>query len=83
MAQVDLFDSLFDESDDGQFGEQYVITATFKAQYKGTCTLDIEHQYKTGDIVGKVERSDNPFLPVAGVACNRCVRSVTHKKSVT
>lgn len=83
MAKVDLFDSLFDESDDGQFGEQYVITATFKSQFKGTCAVDDTHLYRSGDYVGKLERSDNPFIPVSGVACNRCVRTITHKKSVT
>jgi len=78
-----LFDSLFSEDDDGVFGEEFVIVATFPAQFKGICAVDDQHAYKRGDFVGKLERSDNPFIPVQGVACNRCVRTITHKKSVT
>lgn len=81
--QTDMFDSLFDEDDDGSFGEQFVILATFKSQFSGICAADETHAYKRNDYVGKLERSDNPFLPVTGVCCNRCVRTITHKKSVT
>jgi hypothetical protein len=82
MAQLNVFDSLFDESDDGEFGERYVVTATFKSQFKGICAADETHAYRVGDYVGKLERTDNPFLPVSGVCCNRCVHTITHKKSV-
>lgn len=78
-----LFDDLFDEDDDGQFGEEFVIVATFPAKFSGICAADPLHAYKRGDYVGKLERSDNPFIPVQGVCCNRCVRTITHKKSVT
>lgn len=83
MPQTDLFDSLFSDDDDGQFGEEYVVIAVFPSQYSGVCNVDDGHRYKKGDYVGKLERSDNPFLPVRGVCCNRCVRTITHKKSVT
>lgn len=83
MPQLDMFDSLFDEDDDGTFGDKYVVVATFKSSFRGDCNVDETHTYKTGDRVGKLERSDNPFIPVTGVCCNRCVRTLTHKKSVT
>jgi hypothetical protein len=74
---------MFDEDDDGRFGDEYVVVATFRAKFRGVCAADPEHAYKTGDFVGKLERSDNPFIVVPGVCCNRCVRTITHKKSVT
>lgn len=82
MAQKDLFDSLFDEDADGEFGERFVVISTAKASWRGDCAADELHTYKPGDIIGKLERSDNPFLPVPGWCCNRCVRTITHKKSV-
>lgn len=82
MPETNLFDSLFSDDDDGEFAEDFIVTSTFKAQFKGTCTIDETHSYRAGDIVGKVERTDNPFLPVSGVCCNKCVRSLTHKKSL-
>lgn len=83
MPKTDLFEDLFPEDDDGVFGEEYLVVAVFPAKFKGVCALDRNHAYKTGDFVGKLERSDNPFIPVPGVCCNRCVRTTTHKKSVT
>jgi hypothetical protein len=82
MAQLDMFDSLFDEDDDGSFHSEYIITATFPAQFKGRCRVDDTHVYKVGDYVGKLERTDNPFIPVQGVACNRCIRLIPHEKSL-
>jgi hypothetical protein len=78
-----MFDSLFDEDDDGSFGDDYVIVATFPSQYRGVCRVDETHSYKRGDYVGKLESASNPFIPVTGVACARCVRMVPHKKSLT
>lgn len=83
MPQLDVFDSLFGDGDDDSFGEEYVIVATFPAQFSGVCNVDPTHGFRRRDIVGKVERSDNPFLPVTGVCCNRCVNTITHKRSVT
>lgn len=77
-----FLDSPFDEDDDGEFSDPYIVVATFRAQFSGVCTVDDSHYYKTRDIVGKVERTDNPFIPVPGVCCNRCVRDLVHKKSV-
>jgi hypothetical protein len=81
--QTDLTDSVFGEGDDGEFFEKYVVVAVFKNNYGGgICTADADHTFKHGDYVGKLERTDNPFLPVSGVCCNRCVKSITHKKSI-
>lgn len=82
MSKLD-FDSLFSNEDGEKPTSEFLITATFRAQFKGYCTLDPAHAYKVGDFVGKVERADNPFIPVRGVACNKCVRENTHRKSVT
>ncbi len=82
MADTTLMDEIFNPEDDEPASEEYVIVAVFKSQYKGQCNLDDSHFYKFGDFVGKLERTDNPFLPVSGVCCNRCVRITTHKKSL-
>ena len=83
MPQMDVFDSLFGEGDDDQFGEEYLVVATFPAQYSGQCNVDYRHTYKRRDIVGKLENASNPFIPVQGVCCNKCVNTITHKRSVT
>lgn len=80
--QTDMFDSLFDDPDE-ETPEGFVVIASFRAQYKGFCNLNEEHTYKANDLVGKLERTDNPFIPVRGVCCNRCLRTTTHKRAVT
>lgn len=79
---IDFFESKFSDDDDGAFTDPYVIVATFRAQYSGICNLDDNHGYKVKDIVGKLERTDNPFIPVSGVCCNRCVRTTPHKRGL-
>lgn len=79
---VDLLASKFSEDDDGEFADPYIVVATFRAQFSGVCNLDDSHMYRVKDIVGKLERSDNPFIPVPGVCCNRCVRTTSHKRGL-
>jgi hypothetical protein len=54
----------------------YSVTAVFPSQYKGFCKIDYAHRIKLGDMVGKLEKTDNPMLPVSGVACEKCVRDL-------
>lgn len=83
MGQTDLFDDMFSEDDDGAFSDLYLVVKTVKSSWRGDCNLDETHTYRSGDIIGKLERSDNPFIPVSGWCCNKCVRTTTHKRSVT
>ena len=48
----------------------------FRSQYPGWCTINDLHRIKVNDRVCRVQRADNPMLPVSGVACAACVRSI-------
>lgn len=55
-----------------------IIGRVFEAQYSGVCTINYDHRVKRGDRVAKVQRADNPMLPVSGVACAACVKVLPH-----
>jgi len=55
-----------------------IVGHTFEAQFSGTCTIDRSHEIRRKDRVAKVQRADNPMLPVSGVACKNCVRLLPH-----
>lgn len=55
-----------------------IVGRAFPSQYHGVCTLDPDHRIRRGDKVARVQRSDNPMLPISGVACNMCVRILPH-----
>lgn len=50
----------------------YEVLRLFATSYRGRCTLDFDHLFKPGDLVARLQRADNPMLPVPGVACSRC-----------
>lgn len=52
--------------------EYEIIGRVFEAAFPGHCTIDYEHRVKRGDSVARVQRADNPMLPVTGVACRAC-----------
>lgn len=56
--------------------EYEIIGRRFESQFSGRCAVDWNHRVKRGDIVAKVQRADNPFLPVAGVACGACTKDL-------
>lgn len=51
-----------------------IVGRAFEAKYKGRCTINYDHVIKMGSRVAKVQRQDNPMIPVAGVACEKCIR---------
>lgn len=55
-----------------------IIGRTFLSQYSGTCTIDRDHEIKRGTKVARVQRADNPMLPISGVACSQCIRTMSH-----
>lgn len=56
------------------FYDRYeIVGRTFESQFSGRCTLDPEHKIKRGQRVARVQRKDNPMLPVGGVACRLCI----------
>jgi len=57
-----------------------VIGRVFEAQYSQSCTIDDEHRIRRGDRVAKVQRADNPMLPVPGVACKVCIKGMPRSK---
>jgi hypothetical protein len=62
--------------DQDDLGDPYVVTAVFPSQYKGYCKINLSHRIKLGQMVGKLAHADNPFLPVSGVACEKCLRDL-------
>lgn len=83
MTQKDILKSSFSEDDDGEFEYPFVIVATLKASWSGICGADEDHAYKRNDIIGVLERSDNPMIPPQPKwCCNKCVRSLPHKKAL-
>lgn len=61
--------------------EEYeVLGRPFDSQFPGRCTIDYDHKIRRGDLVARVQRADNPMLPVTGVACGACVRVLPRVK---
>lgn len=56
------------------FTDDFEITSTFVAQYRGTCTIDREHEWRRGQRIGRVAHANNPMLPVQGYACADCTK---------
>lgn len=54
------------------------IGHSFEAQYGGVCTIDMNHIVKRKTRVSKVQRADNPMLPISGVACASCTKILPH-----
>lgn len=52
----------------------YEVIARFPAMYSGFCAVDHTHKIKRGEMVGRIQRADNPMLVVTGVACYRCLK---------
>jgi hypothetical protein len=74
-----LGDKLGDEEEFGDTEHDYeLVGRKFDAQYSGHCTIDYEHVVRRGTTVSGVQRADNPMLPVSGVACSACVKSLPH-----
>lgn len=64
-------------SEDIAIEDAYEVTGRpFEARFPGRCTLDDEHTIRRGDLVAYVRHADNPMLPVPGVACASCVKSL-------
>lgn len=62
--------------DDEIFGRYEVVGRTFESQFHGRCTLDREHKIKRGDRVARIQRTDNPMLPISGVVCKNCLADI-------
>lgn len=59
----------------GKHDEDYeILGRIFEAKFAGHCTIEYDHRIRRGDSVARVQRADNPMLPVAGVACASCVK---------
>ena len=59
---------------DDFIGDKYeIVGRTFESQFHGRCTLDRDHKIKRGDRVARIQRKDNPMLPIAGVVCKLCL----------
>lgn len=58
----------------------YEILAIFPSQFGGYCTIEPSHRIKKGDRVSKIQRADNPMVPVPGVACSICTLDLPRAK---
>lgn len=69
------------EIDDEADIEYELIGRWFHAQFPGHCAVDWEHLIRRGEKVQRVQRADNPMLPVQGVACPSCVKMLPRARS--
>jgi hypothetical protein len=58
----------------------YEVVARFETQFKGTCIINHDHAFRRGDIVAKVQLADNPMIPVSGVVCKNCLKTLPRAK---
>ena len=82
MTRPDLMSSIFDNEDEEGVSNvyPYIVKRTFRAKFKGDCNYDEDHMYRVGDFIGELESTTNPFVPVRGYCCNKCVRILPHKE---
>jgi len=61
--------------------EMYEIQGRpFEAQFPGRCNIVWGHKIKYGDEVVRIQRTDNPMMPVGGVACAKCWKTLPRAK---
>ena len=60
--------------------EYEIVGRLFESQFPGRCAVDWNHRVRKGDVVAHVQRADNPFLPVTGVACGACTKDLPRAK---
>lgn len=60
---------------------EYEITATFRSQFAGDCTLNQTHRIRKQDWVSKLRRADNPLISIPGVACSVCALDIPRAKA--
>jgi len=56
--------------------EYEAVGRPFDAQFPGYCAVNYDHKVKRGERVTKVQRADNPLIPVGGVACGKCTKII-------
>lgn len=59
---------------------EYEVVSIFPSQFAGTCNIDDRHRIRKGDRVGKLRLSDNPMVPIPGVACKYCTTDYPRAK---
>lgn len=62
--------------EDLELDHEYEWTAKFWSQYSGYCTLNPDHRFKKGELVAKIQKADNPFITITGVACKHCLLDI-------
>jgi len=55
------------------------IGREFEAAFPSHCALNWDHAVKRGDRVSRIQRADNPMLPVTGVACKTCTKLIPRR----
>lgn len=60
---------------------EYETIARFDAAYPGRCILNEDHKIRRGDKVSRVQMADNPMIPVSGVVCSVCTRTLPRAKA--
>jgi hypothetical protein len=51
-----------------------VMSREFETNFSGRCNVDRTHVIKPGDMVARIQRTDNPLLVVSGVCCPKCLK---------
>jgi hypothetical protein len=61
--------------------EYELIGRWFNAGFPSHCAIDWEHVIRRNDKVSRVQRADNPMLPVSGVVCTSCMKMLPKAKT--
>lgn len=56
--------------------DAYVVVQIFRTSYSARCNLEDSHKIKRDDLVGRLQRTDNPLIPVSGIACKHCIKTM-------
>lgn len=74
--RTDLFGDADYYDDDEDFPREIHASGTpFRSKFTGWCNMpDCDSRVRMNDLVTKVHYSDNPLIPVSGVACKSCTK---------
>lgn len=60
--------------------DEVEIYATFVVSYPARCRINWDHRIKMGEKAGKLQYKKNPMIPIAGSACQSCMKEISKAK---
>ena len=67
---------------EAEVGPEYeTVGRAFRSQFRGVCAIDDRHRILKVHLVSRIQRADNPFILVRGVACKNCTLMLPQGKN--